>query len=99
MADGWHVNYGEHQIWMANGVAQDGTLLPSSLYASESSGGFQPGPAVPIPMYRGEGTGHPNGFFVLDGSKGGFWYSHSNLLLAQCPWCAAVDLPLVLRGD
>jgi hypothetical protein len=99
MADGWHMNYGEYQIWMANGVAQDGTLLPISVYASETSGGFQAGPDVPIPMYRGEGTGHPKGFFVLDGSKGGFWYSHSNLLLAQCPWCHEIDLPLILRGD
>jgi hypothetical protein len=99
MADGWLMNYGEYQIWMANGVAQDGTLLPSSMYASETSGGFQPGPHVPISMYRGEGTGHPKGLFLLTGSKGGFWYSHTNLVLAQCPWCHEIDLPLALRGN
>jgi hypothetical protein len=96
MADGWFMNYGEYQIWMANGVAQDGTLLPISVYASETSGGFKSGPDVPISMYRGEGTGWQNGFFLLNGSKGGFWYSHSNLLLSQCPWCAEVFSPLIL---
>jgi hypothetical protein len=99
MADGWQTHYGRHRIWMANGVAQDGTLLPISVYADETTGGFVGGPEMPIPMYRGEGTGHEDGFYVLDGSKGGFWYSHSSLLLSQCPWCAEVDLPLILGNN
>jgi hypothetical protein len=98
MADGWQIYRGRYRIWMANGVAQDGTLLPISVYADETTGGFVGGPEVPIAMYRGEGTGHDDGFYMMDGSKGGFWYSHSNLLLSQCPWCAEVDLPLIL-GD
>ncbi len=98
MADGWQMYHGRYQIWMANGVAQDGTLLPISVYADEATGSFQSGPEMPIPMYRGEGTGWQDRFYVVNGSKGGFWYSHSNLLLSQCPWCAEVDLPLVLRN-
>jgi hypothetical protein len=99
MADGWQMYYGRYRIWMANGVAQDGTLLPISVYADELSGGFKSGPGMPIPMYRGEGTGYGDSFYVLNGSKGGFWYSHSNLLLSQCPWCNAIDLPLVVRDN
>jgi hypothetical protein len=40
MADGWRIHEGRHQIWIANGVAQDGTLLPASAYADETTGGF-----------------------------------------------------------
>jgi hypothetical protein len=98
MADGWQMYHGRYQIWMANGVAQNGTLLPISVYADETTEGFQSGPEMPIPMYRGEGTGWQDRFYVVNGAQGGFNYSHHNQLLVHCPWCAEVDLPLVLRG-
>jgi hypothetical protein len=37
MADGWQTYHGRYQIWIANGVAQDGTLLPASAYADETT--------------------------------------------------------------
>jgi hypothetical protein len=98
MADGWQVYQGQYQIWMANGVAQDGSLLPISVYASATSGGFQPGPDVPIALYRGEGDGWVNSFYMIDGSEGGFSYSPYNHLLVQCPWCSETFMPLSLRN-
>ncbi len=32
MADGWQIYEGRHQIWIANGVSQDGMLLPATAY-------------------------------------------------------------------
>jgi hypothetical protein len=98
MADGWQMYHGRYQIWMANGVAQDGTLLPISAYADETTGGFQAGPEMPIPLYRGEGAGWQDKFYVVNGAAGGFNSSRHNQLLIHCPWCAEVDLPLVLRN-
>lgn len=98
MADGWQVLDGEYQIWIANGVAQDGTLLPASAYASETSGGFDYGPELPVGLYRLEGAGLDGQFFTVGGSQGGFWYSNHNLLLVQCPTCYDDYLPMVLRN-
>ncbi len=98
MADGWQVQDGEYQIWIASGVAQDGTLLPASAYASATSGGFVQGPEVPVGLYRLEGTGFNGQFFTLGGSQGGFWYSKHTLRLVQCPTCYQNYLPAVLRS-
>jgi len=98
MADGWQIQDGQYQIWIANGVAQDGTLLPVSAYASETSNGFVSGPELPVGLYRLEGTGFNNQFVTAGGSQGGFWYSKHHLLLVQCPECAQVYLPAVLRN-
>ena len=98
MADGWQLYHGQYQIWMANGVAQDGTLLPASLYASEESGGFTYGPGVPQALYRVEGDSYNGQFYMLNGSRGGFWYSPFNQYLGACTWCNNNYLPLVLRG-
>jgi len=97
MADGWQVADGQYQIWLANGVAQDGTLLPISAYASETSGGFQYGPEVPEGLYRLEGDGWEGQFFTLGGASGGFSYSDFNYLLARCPTCFEIFEPLVIR--
>jgi hypothetical protein len=98
MADGWQVQDGEYQIWIANGVAQDGTLLPASAYASATSGGFVPGPALPVGLYRLEGTGFNDQFVTAGGSQGGFWYSKHHLRLTQCPTCYENYVPAVLRN-
>jgi len=98
MADGWQIYQGQYQIWMANGVAQDGSLLPISVYASATSGGFQPGPDVPVALYRGEGDGWVDSFYMIDGSEGGFGYSFHNQLLVRCPECNEVFIPLELRN-
>jgi hypothetical protein len=97
MADGWQIYDGEYQIWLANGVAQDGTLLPASAYASETSGGFQAGPMLPEGLYRLEGDGWNGQFFTEGGSQGGFSYSKFNYLLAHCPSCYEIFIPLVMR--
>jgi hypothetical protein len=98
MADGWQIYQGQYQIWIANGVAQDGTLLPASAYASATSGGFQYGPDVPVGLYRVEGDGWVDSFYMIGGAKGGFNSSHYNQLLVQCPWCSETFLPLSLRN-
>jgi hypothetical protein len=98
MADGWQVYRGRYQIWMANGVSQNGMLLPASLYADATTGGFVYGPAMPVPLYRTEGDGYAGSFYVIGGAAGGFNYSDHNQLLVQCPWCATVDLPVVLKN-
>jgi hypothetical protein len=98
MADGWQTYHGRHQIWIANGVAQDGTLIQATAYADETTGGFVYGPVPPVGLYRMEGDGWNGRFYTEQGSQGGFWYSYHNLLLVQCPWCATVHLPLALRS-
>ena len=98
MADGWQTYNGQHQIWLANGVSQDGQLLPASAYASETSGGFVYGPELPVELYRLEGTGYNGQFFTVGGSQGGFWYSQHNMLLVQCPQCQKVFMPVTLRN-
>lgn len=98
MADGWQVQDGRYQIWIANGVAQDGTLLPASAYADETTGGFGYGPGLPVGLYRLEGDGYDGQFYTVGGSQGGFWYSKHNLLLVQCPECNDIYLPLVVRN-
>jgi len=98
MADGWQVQNGRYQIWIANGVAQNGTLLPASAYADETTGGFDYGPEVPIGLYRLEGDGYDGQFYTVGGAQGGFWYSKHNLLLVQCPECHYIYLPLVARN-
>jgi len=97
MADGWQVYLGQYQIWMANGVAQNGTLLPISAYASATSGGIQSGPEVPVGLYRVEGDGWVDSFYMIGGGAGGFNYSRYNQLLVRCPWCSETFVPLVLR--
>ncbi|MBN1218090.1 MAG: hypothetical protein JXM69_04120, partial [Anaerolineae bacterium] len=98
MADGWQMYQGQYQIWMANGVAQDGSRLPISIYASATSVGFQPGPDVPVALYRGEGDGWVDSFYMVGGSEGGFSPSRYNQLLVRCPWCAGIYLPVILRN-
>jgi len=97
MADGWAIRNGQYEIWIANGVAQDGTLLPYSAYASETSGGFQYGPKMAVALYRGEGDGFFDTFYTVGGSAGGFWYIKHNQFLEQCPECHNIYLPLTLR--
>jgi len=97
MADGWQIYHGRYQIWLANGVAQDGTLLPISAYADSTTGGFVQGPDLPVPLYRVEGDGFEQGFYLLGGSQGGFWYSSHNQLLVRCPWCSETYLPATVR--
>jgi hypothetical protein len=99
MADGWQIYQGQYQIWMANGVAQDGTLLPASAYASATSGGFQYGPEVPVGLYRVEGDGWMDRFYMIGGAKGSFNSSRYNQLLVKCPWCSEVFLPLTIRNN
>jgi hypothetical protein len=97
MADGWQIHDGQYQIWIANGVAQDGTLLPASAYADATTGGFVSGPALPVGLYRLEGDGWNGQFYTVQGAAGGFAYGAYNQLLVQCPTCHPVHLPLVLR--
>lgn len=98
MADGWQTYDGRHQIWIANGVAQDGTLLPASAYADETTGGFVYGPELPVSLYRLEGDGFNGQFHTEQGAAGGFNYSYYNQLLVQCPECKEIYLPMVLRN-
>ena len=97
MADGWQIQDGNYQLWIANGVAQDGTLLPVSAYIQEGMSTFEYGPGVPQALYRLEGDAWEDQFYTLNGSRGGFWYSPYSLHLAPCPTCQRVFLPLVLR--
>ncbi|MBN1976979.1 MAG: hypothetical protein JW918_06220 [Anaerolineae bacterium] len=97
MADGWQIYQGQYQIWMAGGVDQDALLLPASAYASATSGGFQYGPDVPVALYRVEGDGWVDSFYMIGGAEGGFLSSRYNQLLVQCPWCREAFLPLALR--
>jgi hypothetical protein len=97
MADGWQVTEHGYELWIANGVAQDGTLLPVSAYIREGMSDFEYGPTIPDGLYRLEGDAWNNQFFTLNGSRGGFWYSAFNLNLALCPTCYENYLPAVLR--
>jgi len=97
MADGWAVQNGRYQIWIANGVAQSGALIRSSAYADETTGGFVYGPQPPVALYRLEGAGWDGSFFVEQGAAGGFSYSTHNYLLAQCPVCYQDYLPTTLK--
>jgi len=97
MADGWQITDEGYKLWIANGVAQDGTLLPASAYLKAGEKNFQYGPLIPHGLYRLEGDAWDDQFFTLNGSRGGFWYSEYSLHLAPCPVCHQVDLPLVLR--
>jgi hypothetical protein len=99
MADGWQIQRGQYQIWIANGVAQDGRLIQKSAYADQSSGGFVYGPEPPVALYRLEGDGWEGQFYAEQGAAGGFNHTVHNQLLAQCPFCAHyfVYLPLVQR--
>jgi hypothetical protein len=99
MADGWQVTDHGYELWVANGVAQDGTLLPASAYFREGMTSFAYGPSIPEGMYRLEGDGWGDQFFTLNGARGGFWYSDFSLQLAACPRCSRVFLPLTLCGD
>jgi len=97
MADGWQITDQGYELWIANGVAQDGTLLPASAYIREGMSDFAYGPVIPDGLYRLEGDAWENQFYTLNGSRGGFWYSEFSLHLATCPTCPRVYLPLVLR--
>jgi hypothetical protein len=97
MADGWQVQDGRYQIWLANGVSQNGALLPATAYADEVTGGFVYGPEVPIGLYRLEGDGFDGRFYTEGGSKSGFQYSGYNLLLTRCPECFYLNLPVVIK--
>lgn len=98
MADGWQITDDGYELWIANGVAQDGTLLPASAYIREGMSDFASGPEIPHGLYRLEGDAWNNEFYTLNGSRGGFWYSEFSLHLASCPTCNRVCLPLVLRN-
>jgi len=98
MADGWQITDDGYELWIANGVAQDGTLLPVSAYIREGMSNFAYGPEIPHGMYRLEGDAWNNEFYTLNGARGGFWYSEYSLHLASCPTCHRVYLPLVLRN-
>ncbi|MFQ5420463.1 MAG: hypothetical protein ACE5EY_08885 [Anaerolineae bacterium] len=97
MADGWAVHDGAYQIWLANGVAQDGTLLPVSAYLQEGMANFAGGPEIPVGMYRLEGSAWNNQFYTLNGSRGGFGYSEFTLNLGPCPICNELFLPVTVR--
>jgi hypothetical protein len=97
MADGWQIYNGQYQIWIANGVDQFGKLLPASAYMDATTGGFVPGPDIPVSLDRLEGDGWNGQFYTLSGSAGGFSYSSYNQRLEQCPTCYPVHLPLVVR--
>jgi hypothetical protein len=98
MADGWQIRYGEYQIWIANGVAQDGTLIQASAYADATTGGFVYGPAPGTALYRMEGDGFFDSFYMEQGAAGGFSYTSHSQVLEKCPWCSNCFLPLVLRN-
>jgi len=97
MADGWQITDDGYELWIANGVAQDGTLLPASAYIRQGMSNFAYGPAIPDGLYRLEGDAWQDQFYTLNGSRGGFWYSEFSLHLAPCPTCYKNYLPLVLR--
>jgi hypothetical protein len=97
MADGWQTFEGRYQIWIANGVAENGTLLPASAYVDATMPGFAYGPEVPVELYRLEGAAWNGQFYVVGGAQGGFNYSAYNSLLVQCPSCNANYVPLVQR--
>jgi hypothetical protein len=98
MADGWQITDEGYELWIANGVAQDGTLLPASAYIRQGMSDFAYGPPIPDGLYRLEGDAWQNQFYTLNGSRGGFWHSEFSLHLATCPTCYKNYLPTVLRN-
>jgi hypothetical protein len=98
MADGWQITDEGYELWIANGVAQDGTLLPASAYIREDMPNFAYGPEIPHGLYRLEGDAWEGQFYTLNGSRGGFWYSEFSLHMAPCPTCHSLHLPLTLRN-
>jgi hypothetical protein len=98
MADGWQITPEHHELWIAGGVAQDGTLLPASAYIREGMSNFAYGPAIPEGLYRLEGDGWEGEFYTFNGARGGFSYSPIGLHLASCPTCYPSYLPLTLRS-
>jgi len=98
MADGWMMYQGRYQIWIANGVSQNGALLPASAYADETTGGFVYGPAPSIGLYRLEGDGGGDQFYVGQGAAGWFNATRHSQSLGPCPECRKVYLPLTLRN-
>ena len=98
MADGWQITDEGYELWIANGVAQDGTLLPVSAYIREGMSNFDYGPEIPDGLYRLEGDAWDNQFYTLNGSRGGFWSGEFSLHLAPCPTCHSIYLPCVLRN-
>jgi hypothetical protein len=99
MADGWQITDQGYELWVANGVAQDGTLLSSSAYFREGMSDFEYGPEIPHGLYRLEGDGWNNQFYTLNGSRGGFWYSEFSLHLTPCPTCYRIFTPIILEND
>lgn len=98
MTDGWRINgEGKHELWIANGVAENGTLLGASAYFREGMTNFELGPPVPESMYRLEGDGYDGEFYTLNGSRGRFWYSKFAFHLGSCPACHQISLPQTLR--
>jgi hypothetical protein len=95
MADGWGMTDQGYELWIANGVAGDGSLLPASAFFREGMSGFAYGPEVPEALYRLEGDGFQGEFYTLNGSRGGFSPSQLNLRLGKCPGCFQVFLPLM----
>ena len=87
MADGWKIHHGRHQIWIANGVAKDWSLIGATAYADASTGGFVYGPPPLSKRYRLEGDGWSGHFYAEQGSSGGFTYSTNQERLVQCPDC------------
>jgi hypothetical protein len=97
MADGWQFQEGRYQIWMGNGVGQNGSLLAASAFADATTGGFLLGPELPVGLYRLEGDGWNGQFYTEQGAMGGFTYSTHNQLLVHCPACLRSYLPLTLQ--
>ena len=97
MADGWQVQDGRYQIWIANGIDHNGRLLPASAYADNTTGGLVLGPELPVALYRLEGDGWNGLFYTIQGARLMFVYSAHNQLLVQCPRCPRAYLPLTLK--
>ena len=97
MADGWMTYEGRYQIWIANGVAQDGTLLPASAYADETTGGFVYGPEVPVGLYSLEGMAGMASSTPSKARQGAstiaptinFSCSARSVIQSICRWCCA----------
>ncbi len=87
MADGWQLTEIGHELWIANGVAQNGTLLPASAFIREGMVNFDYGPEMSESLYRTEGDSYGGRFFTLNGAQGGFSHSKVSLHLAPCPDC------------
>jgi len=97
MADGWQLTEHGYELWIANGVAGNGTLLPASATFREGMIGFEYGPPVPDALYRLEGDGYEGAFFTLNGARSGFWKTPLSFRLEACPVCHRIFLPVTLR--